>query len=83
MSVGEETPGPKRCFAIKSFQRRVKPLETLDAKNEKMRTAVTGNITRRPFGEETCYIIDARQEGNLGRFINVSQTQPCDCGCQQ
>uniref|UniRef100_A0A672TAD0 [histone H3]-lysine(4) N-trimethyltransferase n=1 Tax=Sinocyclocheilus grahami TaxID=75366 RepID=A0A672TAD0_SINGR len=70
---GEETSGPKRCFAIKSFQRRVKPLETLDAKNEKTRTAVTGKNTRRLFnGEETCYIIDARQEGNLGRFINHS-----------
>ncbi|KAL0166676.1 hypothetical protein M9458_038520, partial [Cirrhinus mrigala] len=34
-------------------------------------TAVTGNNTRRLFnGEESCYIIDARQEGNLGRFIN-------------
>uniref|UniRef100_A0A671PS79 [histone H3]-lysine(4) N-trimethyltransferase n=1 Tax=Sinocyclocheilus anshuiensis TaxID=1608454 RepID=A0A671PS79_9TELE len=70
---GEETSGPKRCFAIKSFQRRVKPLETLDAKNEKTRTAVTGKNTRRLFNsEETCYIIDARQQGNLGRFINHS-----------
>ncbi|XP_043074273.1 histone-lysine N-methyltransferase SETDB1-A isoform X2 [Puntigrus tetrazona] len=70
---GEGTSGPKRCFAIKSFQRRVKPLETSDAKNEKMRKAVTGNNTRRLFnGEETCYIINARQEGNLGRFINHS-----------
>ncbi|KAK2887525.1 hypothetical protein Q8A67_015753 [Cirrhinus molitorella] len=70
---GEETSGPKRCFAIKSFQRRVKPLETTDAKIEKTRTIVTGNNTRRLFnGEESCYIIDARQEGNLGRFINHS-----------
>uniref|UniRef100_A0A8C1FDE1 [histone H3]-lysine(4) N-trimethyltransferase n=1 Tax=Cyprinus carpio carpio TaxID=630221 RepID=A0A8C1FDE1_CYPCA len=70
---GEETSGPKRCFAIKSFQRRVKPPETLDAKNEKTRTAVTGRNTRRLFNDEdTCYIIDARQEGNLGRFINHS-----------
>uniref|UniRef100_A0A8C2JJ35 [histone H3]-lysine(4) N-trimethyltransferase n=1 Tax=Cyprinus carpio TaxID=7962 RepID=A0A8C2JJ35_CYPCA len=73
ISMCEETSGPKRCFAIKSFQRRVKPPETLDAKNEKTRTAVTGRNTRRLFnGEETCYIIDARQEGNLGRFINHS-----------
>uniref|UniRef100_A0A9J8BE29 SET domain bifurcated histone lysine methyltransferase 1a n=1 Tax=Cyprinus carpio carpio TaxID=630221 RepID=A0A9J8BE29_CYPCA len=51
---------------------RVKPLVTTDAK-EKMRTALTGNNTRRLFsGEDTCYIIDARQEGNLGRFINHS-----------
>ncbi|XP_052440079.1 histone-lysine N-methyltransferase SETDB1-A-like isoform X3 [Carassius gibelio] len=70
---GEDTSGPKRCFAVKSSQRRVKALETLDAKNEKTRTAVTGKNTRRLFnGEETCYIIDARQEGNLGRFINHS-----------
>ncbi|XP_016299843.1 histone-lysine N-methyltransferase SETDB1-A-like isoform X2 [Sinocyclocheilus anshuiensis] len=70
---GQETSGPKRCFARKSFQRRVKPLVTTDAKNEKTRTALTGNNTRRLFnGEETCYIIDARQEGNLGRFINHS-----------
>ncbi|KTF82136.1 hypothetical protein cypCar_00032488, partial [Cyprinus carpio] len=69
---GQETSGPKRCFARKSFQRRVKPLVTTDAK-EKMRTALTGNNTRRLFsGEDTCYIIDARQEGNLGRFINHS-----------
>ncbi|XP_016146613.1 histone-lysine N-methyltransferase SETDB1-A-like isoform X2 [Sinocyclocheilus grahami] len=70
---GQETSGPKRCFARKSFQRRVKPLVTTDAKNEKMRTTLTGNNTRRLFnGEEACYIIDARQEGNLGRFINHS-----------
>uniref|UniRef100_A0A9J8DDK8 [histone H3]-lysine(4) N-trimethyltransferase n=1 Tax=Cyprinus carpio carpio TaxID=630221 RepID=A0A9J8DDK8_CYPCA len=70
--VCQETSGPKRCFARKSFQRRVKPLVTTDAK-EKMRTALTGNNTRRLFsGEDTCYIIDARQEGNLGRFINHS-----------
>uniref|UniRef100_A0A8C1S167 [histone H3]-lysine(4) N-trimethyltransferase n=1 Tax=Cyprinus carpio TaxID=7962 RepID=A0A8C1S167_CYPCA len=69
---GQETSGPKRCFARKSFQRRVKPLVTTDAK-EKTRTALTGNNTRRLFsGEDTCYIIDARQEGNLGRFINHS-----------
>ncbi|XP_073678229.1 histone-lysine N-methyltransferase SETDB1-A isoform X2 [Garra rufa] len=71
--AGEETSGPKRCFAIKSSQRRVKPIETTGAKNEKTRTAVTGNNIRRLFnGEESCYIIDARQEGNLGRFINHS-----------
>ncbi|XDV34092.1 hypothetical protein PO909_004297 [Leuciscus waleckii] len=70
---GQETSGPKRCFAIKSCQRRVKPLETTDTQNEKTRTALSANNTRRLFnGEETCYIIDARQEGNLGRYINHS-----------
>ncbi|XP_051727894.1 histone-lysine N-methyltransferase SETDB1-A isoform X2 [Ctenopharyngodon idella] len=70
---GQVTSGPKRCFAIKSSQRRVKPLETTDAQNEKTRTALHANNTRRLFNdEETCYIIDARQEGNLGRYINHS-----------
>jgi len=71
--LGKETSGPKRCFAIKSCRRRVKPLETTDTQIEKTRTALSANNTRRLFnGEETCYIIDARQEGNLGRYINVS-----------
>ncbi|XP_048058537.1 histone-lysine N-methyltransferase SETDB1-A isoform X2 [Megalobrama amblycephala] len=70
---GQEPSGPKRCFAIKSSQRRVKPLETIDAQNEKKRTALHSNNTRRLFNDEdTCYIIDARQEGNLGRYINHS-----------
>ncbi|XP_077051343.1 histone-lysine N-methyltransferase SETDB1-A isoform X2 [Siphateles boraxobius] len=70
---GQETSGPKRCFAIKSSQRRVKPLETTDTQKEKTKTALSANNTRRLFnGEETCYIIDARQEGNLGRYINHS-----------
>nr|XP_055074967.1 histone-lysine N-methyltransferase SETDB1-A isoform X1 [Misgurnus anguillicaudatus] len=70
---GQEASGPKRCFAIKSFERRVKLLETSDARKEKTWKAQLANNTRRLFdGEETCYIIDARQEGNLGRFINHS-----------
>ncbi|KAK7124467.1 hypothetical protein R3I94_018740 [Phoxinus phoxinus] len=69
----QETSGPKRCFAIKSCRRRVKPLESTDTQNEKTRKALSANNTRRLFnGEETCYIIDARQEGNLGRYINHS-----------
>ncbi|XP_026087588.1 histone-lysine N-methyltransferase SETDB1-A-like isoform X1 [Carassius auratus] len=64
-----ETSGSKRCFARKSVQGRVTPLVT----TEKTRTALTGNNTRRLLnGEESCYVIDARQEGNLGRFINHS-----------
>lgn len=27
-------------------------------------------------GEESCYIIDAKLEGNLGRYLNVSTTDP-------
>lgn len=70
---GQETSGPKRCFAIKSSQRRVKPLEITDSQKRKTRIALPAKNTRRLFsGEETCYIIDARQEGNLGRFINHS-----------
>ncbi|XP_067285746.1 histone-lysine N-methyltransferase SETDB1-A-like isoform X2 [Pseudorasbora parva] len=69
----QETTGPKRYFARKSFHRRVKPLEIIDAQNEKTRTALPAKNTRRLFnGEETCYIIDPRQEGNLSRYINHS-----------
>ncbi|XP_056335786.1 histone-lysine N-methyltransferase SETDB1-A isoform X2 [Danio aesculapii] len=68
---GQEASGPKRCFAIKSFQRRVKPLETTDAQNEKAKRAPKN--TRGLFNDEdACYVIDARQEGNLGRYINHS-----------
>ncbi|XP_051771513.1 histone-lysine N-methyltransferase SETDB1-A-like isoform X2 [Ctenopharyngodon idella] len=69
---GQENSGPKRHFAIKSCQRRVKPPETTEAQNKKMRTALPANTRRLFDGEETCYIIDARQEGNLGRYINHS-----------
>ncbi|XP_057211257.1 histone-lysine N-methyltransferase SETDB1-A [Triplophysa rosa] len=72
-SEGQKVSGPKRCFAIKSFERRVKALEKADPRNEKTRKGQPGNNTRKLFdGEEMCYIIDARQEGNLGRFINHS-----------
>lgn len=68
---GQETSGPKRCFAIKSLQRRVKPLATTGAQNEK--TKKPPKNTRGLFNDEdACYIIDARQEGNLGRYINHS-----------
>lgn len=67
---GQESSGPKRCFAIKSFQRRVKPLESTEAQKEKTKTPKN---TRGLFNDEdACYIIDARQEGNLGRYINHS-----------
>ncbi|KAA0710143.1 Histone-lysine N-methyltransferase SETDB1-A [Triplophysa tibetana] len=72
---GQKDSGPKRCFAIKSFERRVKALEKSDPRIVKTKEGQPGNNTRKLFdGEEMCYIIDARQEGNLGRFINVSQT---------
>ncbi|ROI82007.1 Histone-lysine N-methyltransferase SETDB1-A [Anabarilius grahami] len=69
---GQENSGPKRHFAIKSCQTRVKPPETTEEQNKKIRTVLPANTRRLFDGEETCYIIDARQEGNLGRYINHS-----------
>ncbi|XP_051949225.1 histone-lysine N-methyltransferase SETDB1-A-like [Xyrauchen texanus] len=70
---GQKTSAPRRCFAKKSCQRRVKPLETSKTLSETTRTIQPASNTRRLFNrEEACYIIDARQEGNLGRYINHS-----------
>ncbi|XP_051527696.1 histone-lysine N-methyltransferase SETDB1-A-like isoform X2 [Myxocyprinus asiaticus] len=70
---GQEISTPRRCFAKKSCQRRVKPLETSKTLSETTKTVQPANNTRRLFNrEEACYIIDARQEGNLGRYINHS-----------
>ncbi|TRY65109.1 hypothetical protein DNTS_009666 [Danionella cerebrum] len=69
---GQETLGPKRSFAKKSVQKRVKSLECTDSPNEKAKAVQPVKNTRRLFNEDSCYIIDARQQGNLGRFINHS-----------
>ncbi|KAK9965900.1 hypothetical protein ABG768_004965 [Culter alburnus] len=69
---GQVNSGPKRHFAIKSCQTRVKPPETTEEQNKKMRTVLPANTRRLFDGKENCYIIDARQEGNLGRYINHS-----------
>ncbi|XP_051519584.1 histone-lysine N-methyltransferase SETDB1-A-like [Myxocyprinus asiaticus] len=70
---GQESSAQKRCFARKSCQRRVKPLETSKTQNETTRAVQSAKNTRRLFnGEEACYIINARQMGNLGRYINHS-----------
>jgi len=35
---------------------------------------VSGHVcTRSLFGEEYCYIMDAKSVGNLGRYLNVRQ----------
>jgi len=35
---------------------------------------VSGYVrTRSLFGEENCYIMDAKSVGNLGRYLNVSK----------
>lgn len=32
----------------------------------------SGRSTRQLFGEEECYVIDAKSYGNVGRYLNVS-----------
>ncbi|KAL2080122.1 hypothetical protein ACEWY4_023915 [Coilia grayii] len=73
VAVGEKSQGRTRpYFAVKSTHRKVKPSsETTKAENKK--DLLTRNCTRKLFdGEESCYIIDARHHGNVGRYINHS-----------
>jgi len=42
---------------------------------ELVAVCVSGFVpTRSLFGEENCYIMDAKSVGNLGRYLNVSDT---------
>lgn len=71
-----------RAFAIKSSHMRVKPRDAAPAKSGQEMTATHGRKgTRSLFnGERACYLIDAKQEGNLARFINVRKsTNPITC----
>lgn len=62
-----------RSFAIKSSHRRVKPQAAVpETRVQEKKTNPGRKCTRSLFdGEKTCYLIDAKQEGNLARFINV------------
>ncbi|XP_062384689.1 histone-lysine N-methyltransferase SETDB1-B-like [Sardina pilchardus] len=64
--------GSRSGFAVKSTHRKVKPgVETANPSPKK--DLPSQNATRRLFdGEENCYIIDALQQGNLGRYLNHS-----------
>ncbi|XP_076158037.1 histone-lysine N-methyltransferase SETDB1-A isoform X3 [Alosa pseudoharengus] len=64
--------GSRPGFAVKSTHRKVKPGgETTKPSGQK--DSPSQNATRRLFdGEENCYIIDALQQGNLGRYLNHS-----------
>ncbi|MCI4395535.1 hypothetical protein PGIGA_G00181730 [Pangasianodon gigas] len=62
-----------RAFAIKSSHRRVKPQAVPEKCVQEKNTACGRKCTRSLFdGEKACYLIDAKQEGNLARYINHS-----------
>lgn len=62
-----------RAFAVKSSHRRVKPQAVPEKCVQEKNTALDRKCTRSLFnGEKTCYLIDAKQEGNLARYINHS-----------
>ncbi|MCJ8749748.1 hypothetical protein PDJAM_G00179840 [Pangasius djambal] len=62
-----------RAFAIKSSHRRVKPQAVPEKRVQEKKTARGRKCTRSLFdGEKACYLIDAKQEGNLARYINHS-----------
>ncbi|KAF4080413.1 hypothetical protein AMELA_G00171020 [Ameiurus melas] len=61
------------AFAVKSSHRRVKPQAVPEKHVQEKKTAHDRKCTRSLFnGEKTCYLIDAKQEGNLARYINHS-----------
>ncbi|KAK3525485.1 hypothetical protein QTP86_032367 [Hemibagrus guttatus] len=62
-----------RAFAIKSSHRRVKPQAEPEKHVQENKEAHGRKCTRSLFdGEKSCYLIDAKQEGNLARYINHS-----------
>ncbi|KAL7883134.1 hypothetical protein SRHO_G00007920 [Serrasalmus rhombeus] len=62
-----------RNFAIKSFHRKVKQPEVPKEKQQENKTTCCRRNTRSLFNnEKACYLIDAKDEGNIGRFINHS-----------
>ncbi|XP_062867037.1 histone-lysine N-methyltransferase SETDB1-A isoform X2 [Trichomycterus rosablanca] len=62
-----------RAFAIKSSHRRVKPLVVTTEPVPTTKTVQSRKCTRSLFdGEKGCYLVDAKQEGNLARYINHS-----------
>lgn len=62
-----------RAFAIKSSHRRVKPQAEPKENVPANKTPRVRTCTRNLFDDEkTCYLIDAKHEGNLARYINHS-----------
>lgn len=81
--------GPvKRQVAVKSTRGfALKSTHGIAIKSTNMAAADKGESvpvrrTTRQFydGEESCYIIDAKLEGNLGRYLNVSHSPQQLCG---
>lgn len=65
-----------RGFALKSTH-GIAIKSTNMAAAEKGDSAPVCRTTRQFYdGEESCYIIDAKLEGNLGRYLNVSTGLP-------
>ncbi|XP_076865592.1 histone-lysine N-methyltransferase SETDB1-A isoform X2 [Brachyhypopomus gauderio] len=58
-----------RPFAIKSIHRKVKPEVVSNQQENSVRVGSTRSLFS---GEKTCYLIDAKQEGNIARYINHS-----------
>ncbi|KAL7826326.1 hypothetical protein AOLI_G00315350 [Acnodon oligacanthus] len=61
-----------RNFAVKSFHRRVKQPEVPKEKPQEKTTRCRRNTRSLFSNEKACYLIDAKDEGNIGRFINHS-----------
>lgn len=65
-----------RGFALKSTH-GIAIKSTNMASVEKGESAPVRKNTRQFYdGEESCYIIDAKLEGNLGRYLNVRPLSP-------
>ncbi|XP_036423086.1 histone-lysine N-methyltransferase SETDB1-A [Colossoma macropomum] len=61
-----------RNFAIKSFHRKVKQPEVPKEKPQEKTTHCRRNTRSLFNNEKACYLIDAKDKGNIGRFINHS-----------
>ncbi|XP_019412444.1 PREDICTED: histone-lysine N-methyltransferase SETDB1 [Crocodylus porosus] len=71
-----------RGFALKSTH-GIAIKSTNLASADKGESAPVRRTTRQFYdGEESCYIIDAKLEGNLGRYLNVSCLFLCSCRAQ-
>ncbi|KAI4886848.1 hypothetical protein NFI96_021447, partial [Prochilodus magdalenae] len=62
-----------RNFAVKSAHRKVKQQEEVTKTPQEKKDSLCRRSTRSLFNnEKACYLIDTKQEGNLGRYINHS-----------
>lgn len=87
-NVGSPAGPVKRQVAVKSTRGfALKSTHGIAIKSTNMAAAEKGDSapvcrTTRQFydGEESCYIIDAKLEGNLGRYLNVSTARRAAVG---